>query len=115
MKKSIIFFLAVFLILSCGPKKEEIERFFEDGVEIVVNHLEPSEIKEELEKLLARKGRSPENISMICTILRVFFSQECGWITTGISNTSGEKALLMSRQKPTTFTLSERRIAVIKS
>ncbi len=45
MKKSIIFFLAVFLILSCGPKKEEIERFFEDGVEIVVNHLEPSGIK----------------------------------------------------------------------
>lgn len=51
----------------------------------------------------------------IIFFLAVFFSQECGWITTGISNTSGEKALLMSRQKPTTFTLSERRIAAIKS
>lgn len=51
----------------------------------------------------------------IIFFLAVFFSQECGWITTGISNTSGMKALLMSGQKPTAFTLSERRIAAIKS
>lgn len=44
--KKLIFLLLVFIIFSfCGPKKEEIERFLEDGVEVVVNHLEPFEIK----------------------------------------------------------------------
>ncbi len=32
---------------SCGPKQENIERLMEDGVEVVVNHLEPSKIKGE--------------------------------------------------------------------
>lgn len=44
--KKLIFLILVFIIFSfCGPKKEEIERFLEDGVEVVVNHLEPFEIK----------------------------------------------------------------------
>ncbi len=44
--KKLIFLLLVFIIFSfCGPKKEEIERFLEDGVEVVVNYLEPFEIK----------------------------------------------------------------------
>jgi len=39
---SSVVFLSVFIMLvSCGPKQERIERYLENGVEVVVNPLEP--------------------------------------------------------------------------
>jgi len=35
------------LIISCGPKQEKIERYMKDGVEVIVNHLEPYRIEGE--------------------------------------------------------------------
>ena len=42
-----ISFFLITLIISCGPKKDKIERYREDGVEIIVNHLEPYRIEGE--------------------------------------------------------------------
>ncbi len=33
--------LCVSLLLQCGPKPDGVEKIFEDGVEVVINHLEP--------------------------------------------------------------------------
>jgi len=38
MKKSIYLSLALFLLLYCGPKQEKIEKYMEDGVDVIVNH-----------------------------------------------------------------------------
>lgn len=35
------------LFIFCGPKQDEVERIMEDGVEVVINHLEPYKIKGE--------------------------------------------------------------------
>jgi len=37
----------IFLLSSCGPKKNKAERYIEDGVEVIVNHSEPYKIKDE--------------------------------------------------------------------
>jgi len=42
-KHSILIFLSLFLFY-CGPKQEKIEKTFENGVETVINHLEPYQI-----------------------------------------------------------------------
>lgn len=42
---SLVFILSLFI--HCGPKHDEIERINEAGVEVVINHLEPYEIKGE--------------------------------------------------------------------
>ena len=47
MKKIILLSLILFFILCCGPKQEKIEKTLEDGVEVIVNHLEPYRIKGE--------------------------------------------------------------------
>lgn len=47
MKKLIFLIFLVSLFLYCGPKQEKVERYTEDGVEVVINHLEPYEIKGE--------------------------------------------------------------------
>ena len=39
-------FCIVFLLVGC-EKKEEIEKYMEDGVEVIVNHTEPYKIKGE--------------------------------------------------------------------
>jgi hypothetical protein len=44
MKKTILLISILSLFLYCGPKQEEVERIMEDGVEVVINHLEPYEI-----------------------------------------------------------------------
>lgn len=44
MKRFISSILILFLFSNCGPGQEKIERIMEDGVEVVVNHLEPYEI-----------------------------------------------------------------------
>ena len=40
-----IFIISVFSV--CGPKSESVERIFEDGIEVVVNHVEPYRIEGE--------------------------------------------------------------------
>ena len=43
--KRIIYLIQIILILSyCGPKQEKVDRIIEDGVEVVINHLEPYKI-----------------------------------------------------------------------
>ena len=44
MKKIILLISALSLLICCGPKQEEVERIMEDGVEAVINHLEPYKI-----------------------------------------------------------------------
>jgi len=55
MKKLIFLFLIISLFLYCGPKQEKIERVIEDGVEIIVNHIEPYRIKGEHTSLSLEK------------------------------------------------------------
>ena len=47
MKKFGIFLYIVLFLLHCGPKQDKVERIVEDGVEVIINHLEPYEIKGE--------------------------------------------------------------------
>jgi hypothetical protein len=47
MKKFGIFLYIVLFLLLCGPKQDKVERIIEDGIEVVVNHLEPYQIKGE--------------------------------------------------------------------
>lgn len=51
MKKLVYLFLILFIFISCGPKQDKVERIIEDGVEVVVNHLEPYQIKGEPSQL----------------------------------------------------------------
>ena len=44
MKKFGIFLYLVIFLLLCGPKQDKVERKVENGVEIVINHLEPYKI-----------------------------------------------------------------------
>ena len=41
MKKQLYFLIIFILFYSCGPKQDQVERIIEDGVEVVLNHLEP--------------------------------------------------------------------------
>ena len=43
----ILFFLTFMMFISCGQKQDKVEKIVEDGVEVVVNHLEPYKIKGE--------------------------------------------------------------------
>ncbi len=46
--KKLINLILIFQIFSfCAPKQEKIEKIIEDGVEVIVNHLEPYQIKGE--------------------------------------------------------------------
>lgn len=47
MKKIILLVVTLFLLFFCKHSKDEIERVIEDGVEVIVNHLEPYKIKGE--------------------------------------------------------------------
>jgi hypothetical protein len=51
MRKFVFGLMVLFFISSCGSKNEEVERIMEDGVEVVINHLEPYEIKGEADEL----------------------------------------------------------------
>jgi len=43
------------MYVSCGPKKENIEKFMEDGVEVIVNHVEPYQVIGEPSNLILEK------------------------------------------------------------
>ncbi len=47
MKKLTNIILIIFVLSYCAPKQEKVERIMEDGVEVVVNHIEPYRIKGE--------------------------------------------------------------------
>jgi hypothetical protein len=51
MKKLTWLCLILFLFLYCKPAKEEIEKYTENGVEVVVNHLEPYRLAGEPDRL----------------------------------------------------------------
>ncbi len=46
MRKLIYFGLILSLFFYCGSKQEKIERIMENGVEVIVNHLEPYQVKD---------------------------------------------------------------------
>jgi len=47
MKNSIYIVVILCFLSGCGPKQEKVERIMEGGVEVVINHLEPYQIKGE--------------------------------------------------------------------
>lgn len=47
MRKAILLVLALSLLYSCAPKQEKVERYMEDGVEVLANHLDPYKIEGE--------------------------------------------------------------------
>ncbi len=47
MKKIIYLVLFLSLFLFCAPKQDKVERIIEDGVEVVLNHLEPYRMRGE--------------------------------------------------------------------
>jgi hypothetical protein len=47
MKKLVYLIIILSISFYCGPKEDEVERIMEDGVEVVINHLEPYKIKGE--------------------------------------------------------------------
>jgi len=55
MKKTICFFLILMLFVLCKPKQEDVERIIENGVEVVLNHLEPYRIKGETSNLILKE------------------------------------------------------------
>jgi hypothetical protein len=48
----ILLFSAFMMFVSCGSKQDKVERYMEDGVEVILNHLEPYKIKGEPSNLL---------------------------------------------------------------
>ena len=46
-----IFVFLIFCLFNCGKKKDEVDKLIEDGVEVVVNHIEPYKINSELGRL----------------------------------------------------------------
>jgi hypothetical protein len=47
MKKLIYLVLLLSIFFYCGPKQKKVEKVIEDGVEVVLNHIEPYKIKGE--------------------------------------------------------------------
>ena len=53
-----IFFFIFMMFVSCGQKQDKAERIIEDGVEVVINNLEPYKIKGEPSNLLLEEELS---------------------------------------------------------
>lgn len=51
MKKYFYLFLALCALFCCGSKQEKVEKIIEDGVEVVVNQLDPYRLKDDLSTL----------------------------------------------------------------
>ncbi len=45
MRKILCLILCLAFFLTCGPKQNKVEKIVEDGVEVVINHLEPYKIE----------------------------------------------------------------------
>ncbi len=55
MKKNLSLILALLLLSFCTQTKDKVEKIIEDGVEVIVNHLEPYKIKGELTTLTLKE------------------------------------------------------------
>ena len=55
MKKIFLLILILSLLIYCGPKREEVEKVIEDGIEVVINHSEPYKIKGQPKALYLEK------------------------------------------------------------
>jgi len=58
MKKLISLLLIITLSIFCSPKSEQVEKLMEDGVEVIINHLEPCKIRGEPAILTLEKEQS---------------------------------------------------------
>jgi len=47
MKKGIFLILILSVFIFCRPKQEQVQKTMENGVEVILNHLEPYKIKGE--------------------------------------------------------------------
>ena len=45
MKKLVCFLVGLSFLVSCGGKQPKVDKVIEDGVEVVLNHLEPYKLK----------------------------------------------------------------------
>ena len=45
MNKAICYFVGLGLLVSCGGKQLIVDKKYEDGVEVVLNHIEPYKLK----------------------------------------------------------------------
>ncbi len=55
--KKLIFFVLIFplIFFCCAPKQEKVEKLIEDGIEVVINHLEPYKIKGQAATVILEK------------------------------------------------------------
>jgi hypothetical protein len=58
MKKLLFLLFIITISIFCSPKSEQIEKYIEDGIEVVINHLEPYNIKGEPATLTLKKKYS---------------------------------------------------------
>lgn len=47
MKKTAVLFCIIIFLFSCGQRAEKVEKIVENGVEVILNHAEPYELKKE--------------------------------------------------------------------
>jgi hypothetical protein len=100
MKKIIHLFLILFFAICCGPKQQKIEKTLEDGVEVIVNHLEPYRIKGErsilsLEKELTIDTERDEIAKLGLTDIGGFFDADSKGNVYLISPKSGENIVFV--------------------
>jgi hypothetical protein len=55
MKKLVCFLVGISFLVSCGAKQAKVDKVIEDGVEVVLNHLEPYQVKGEPSHLSLRE------------------------------------------------------------
>ncbi|UCE40790.1 MAG: 6-bladed beta-propeller [Candidatus Aminicenantes bacterium] len=55
MKKLPFLYFIIAVTIFCSPSSDQIEKYMEDGVEIVINHLEPYKLKGERTNLILEK------------------------------------------------------------
>ena len=58
MKKLVCIMLISIITISCAPQKERVEKIVEEGIEVIINHLEPYKIKGESSILTLEKELS---------------------------------------------------------
>jgi len=77
MRRLLISLIAIGFLISCGDKQPKVDRVFQDGVEVVLNHPEPYRVPGEpsvlsLEKEFAIDAEDPELLQAGLTDIRQF-------------------------------------------
>ena len=97
MKKLICLCLVLLLFLYCKSTKEKIERHMEDGVEVIVNHLEPYKIANEPTRFyLEEKLTIDTEKEDICNA-RIAFENGC------VANVTASRLALKTERKVRVF------------